>query len=275
MNGRETTPKPTDDGGVIPHLAVAIVCKSNEATIRRTLESVHGLAAEIVAVDSGSTDKTIEILESFGATVYREAWQGHVKTKQRAMDLCTKEWVLTLDSDENLEADLRASVRAAMATSPTSVHGFAINRKVFYQGRLLHHAFQPEWRVRLVRKGHARWEGIDPHDGLVMTDGTAAAKLAGVCRHDSFVTYEDQLRKQVGYGKLGAAGFVKNGSRGSYVRLLTSPIGAFAKQMIIKQAWRDGWAGWLAAASAANQALVKHMLIIEQSRLKGEQRDWG
>nr|MCU0689137.1 glycosyltransferase [Phycisphaerales bacterium] len=103
------------DGPVLAHLSVSIVCKNNEATIERTLRSVHGLAGEIVAVDSGSTDGTIAMLERYGARVYREAWQGHVRTKQRAMDLCTRGWVLHLDSDESLEPGLRASVRRALA----------------------------------------------------------------------------------------------------------------------------------------------------------------
>lgn len=269
----------SDDGPVLGHLSVSIVCKNNESTIARTLQSVHGLAGEIVAVDSGSTDGTIGILERFGATVYREAWQGHVRTKQRAMDLCTRQWVLHLDSDESLEPALRASVRRALgdggATGPAvqgGVDGFEMNRKVFYRGRFLHYAFQPEWRLRLVRRGCGAWGGMDPHDGMLMKPGHRAERLAGDMRHDSFVSFEEQLRKQVGYGRLGAAGVVAAGQRGSYWRLLTSPPAAMLKQLIVKQAWRDGWPGWLAAGSAGAQALVKHMLIIEQARGGGDGR---
>ncbi|MCU0688915.1 MAG: hypothetical protein MUE97_04140, partial [Phycisphaerales bacterium] len=96
--------------------------------------------------------------------------------------------------------------------------------------------------------------------------GYRAERLKGDMRHDSFVSFEEQLRKQVGYGRLGAAGVVAQGQRGSYWRLLTSPPAAMLKQLVIKQAWRDGWPGWLAAGSAGAQALVKHMLIIEQAR---------
>ena len=87
----------------LDNLSVSIVCKDNASTIGRTLESVKGLvgaAGEIVAVDSGSTDGTIAMLEAAGARVVRSAWMGHVKTKQFALEQCAREWVLCLDSDE-------------------------------------------------------------------------------------------------------------------------------------------------------------------------------
>ncbi len=247
-------------------LSVAIVCKSNEPTITRTLQSVQGLASEIVAVDSGSTDGTIDILRSFGARVEHSPWLGHVRTKQLALDHCTRTWVLALDSDESLEPALQSAIRSALTTPTPHTHGYQLNRKVFYNGRFLNYAWQPELRLRLVRKGAAKWAGIDPHDGMVMANGTQPARLTGDIRHDSFNTFEEQLRKQVTYARLGAAELVARGHRGSPLRLVTSPIGALAKQLILKQAWRDGWPGWLAAGSAAAQAMMKHMLIIEQAR---------
>src|SRR4029077_4245626 len=94
--------------GTLDNLSVAIVCKDNAATIGRTLDSVRGLAGEIVAVDSGSTDGTIGMLDAAGARVIRSEWLGHVKTKQKAMEACTRDWVLCLDSDESLEPELAA-----------------------------------------------------------------------------------------------------------------------------------------------------------------------
>ena len=154
-------------------LAVAIVCKNNEATIERTLESVRDLVAgggEIVAIDSGSTDRTIPILESFGARVIRSEWLGHVKTKQKALDAFQRAWVLSLDSDESLEPDLQRSVREVLLKNDHSVQGYTLNRKVFYNGRFLHHAWQPERRLRqvgrqspcLVKCGGRRLDQVPP-----------------------------------------------------------------------------------------------------------------
>lgn len=246
-------------------LSVAIVCRSNEATIGRTLDSVAGLASEIVAVDSGSTDGTIPLLQRHGARVVPSAWLGHVRTKQLALESTREAWILCLDSDESLEPALRRSVQEALA-APGDVDGFWVNRKVWYRGRPLEHAWQPEWRLRLVRRGAAAWGGFDPHDALQLQAGRASARLAGDLRHDSFATFEQQLRKQVEYARLTATAMAAAGRRGSYVRLLTSPAGAFFKQLVLKQAFLDGWPGWLAAAATASQALTKHALLIEHTR---------
>ena len=104
-------------------LSLAIVCKNNEPTIGRVLESVRGLATEIVAIDSGSTDGTIALLEAAGARVIRAEWRGHVATKQMALEACSHPWVLCLDSDEPVMPELAASIRAALAKDDPAVSG--------------------------------------------------------------------------------------------------------------------------------------------------------
>lgn len=252
--------------GPLP-LSVAIVCKNNEATIARTLESVRPLASEIVALDSGSTDGTVGILESFGARVRRVAWQGHVKTKQAALEACTLGWVLSLDSDESVEPGLAAAIRARVEGEASGIDGFMVRRVIWYRGRFLNHAWQPEWRLRLVRRGRARWGGLDPHDKLELAgQSPPAARLDGVLRHDSFATFADHFRAQCAHSRTMAASLHAAGVRGSYVRLLVSPAGAFLKQMVAKRAFMDGYAGWLAASSTAAGALMKHAMLLELSR---------
>lgn len=259
-------------------LSVAIVCRDSAATIGRTLESVRpagggGLADEIVAVDSGSTDGTIPLLESAGARIIRTEWLGHVRTKQKALEACTGDWILCLDSDESVEPDLGASIRAALAGTagraggPGTPSGYEVNRRTYYRGRPLRHAWQPEWRLRLVRRGAAAWGGHDPHDVLALQPGAGpVARLGGHLRHDSFPTFADHLRKQWHHATTMAASLHAAGVRGSYLRLATSPPGAFLKQLILKRAFLDGYAGWLAAASTACASLIKHATLIELGR---------
>lgn len=250
-------------------LSVAIVCKNNAATIGRTLESVKGLATEIVAVDSGSTDRTLELLDAAGARTIRSPWLGHVKTKQLALEACTGAWVLSLDSDESVEPDLQAAIQAVLAralNSPTAA-GFEMNRRVYYRGTPLRHAWQPEWRLRLVRAGAARWTGLDPHDKLALVEGTSR-RLEGILRHDSIETWADFLTKQSQHARTMAGSLHAAGVRPSYIRLVGSPIGAFIKQLVLKSAWRDGWPGWLAAGSTAAASLMKHLIHHELHHTK-------
>jgi hypothetical protein len=252
----------------MPALSVAIVCKDNLATIGRTLDSVQGLAdsLEILAVDSGSTDGTLELLAKHNARVIRSPWLGHVKTKQLALEACSGDWVLSLDSDESLLPALRDSLRHALARNDPATVGYEVNRKVFYRDQPLNHTWQPEWRLRLVRRGAAAWGGLDPHDVLApVAPGARVERLSGDLRHDSISTFADFLRKQAGHAALMAQSLHRSGQRGSRARVLISPIGAFTKQLLIKGGWRDGLPGWLAAGSTAAGTLIKHLALLELS----------
>src|SRR3954471_20639264 len=258
-------------------LSIPIVCRNNEGTIGRTLESVAGLAAEIVVVDSGSTDGTLGLLERAGARVIRTEWKGHVATKQMALEACAQPWVLALDSDEALTPELRASVEQSLQVEP-ALDGFVLNRKVYYRGRPLNHAWQPEPRLRLVRRERAAWSGLDPHDHLTLRTGPGGGeartgRLRGDLRHDSIATFGEFLAKQTTHARTMARSLHQAGERGSYTKLVTSPTGAFFKQIVLKQAWRDGWAGWLAASSTAAGTLMKHICLLELDHTAGHDRN--
>ncbi len=248
----------------LANLSVSIVCKDSAATIGRTLDSIKGLAAEIVAVDSGSTDGTIAMLEAAGARVIRSEWMGHVKTKQFALEQCTREWVLCIDSDESVEPELAASIRVGISNAGTPAPaGFECNRRTYYKGRPLRYVWQPEWRTRLVRRGQAKWGGFDPHDQLRIVPDKKPGRLSGILRHDSFPTFAEHMRKQWLHATTMARSLHSAGVRGSYLRLLTSPTGAMFKQLVLKRGVLDGYPGWLAAASTAVAAMIKHAALIE------------
>lgn len=252
-------------------LSIAIICKDNASIIGRTLDSVKGLAAQIVAVDSGSTDATLDILRSHGCDIHHQPWLGHVKQKQRALDLCAEPWILSLDSDESLDDELRRSVSFAIERNDESIGGYEVNRKVWYAGGYLNHAWQPEWRLRLVRKGMAHWTGYDPHDKLELRQEAngkrqGAGRLSGVLRHDSIPSMAEFLRKQVDHARIAAEALSAGGATTSLSRLITSPIGAYLKQMIARRAYKDGWRGHAAAGATAVATLLKHIILLEKTR---------
>ena len=263
---------PERDESRLP-VSVVTVCKNNERTIGAVVDSVRGWAGEIVALDSGSTDATKSILASAGARVLDVDWLGHVRTKQAALVEATRPWVLHLDSDEPVMPDLAAAIRDLVTRDDPGVAAARVRRVVWYRGRPLEHAWQPEWRVRLVRRelvasGEAAWGGVDPHDQLVVKPRAGrTVDLDGVLRHDSFETFAEHLGKQVAHSRTAAAALGAQGHAGSLWKLATSPIGAFAKQLVLKRAWRDGRAGWLAAGTSAAGALMKHMLLVERGLL--------
>jgi hypothetical protein len=270
-----------------PDLSAAIVCRNNADTIGRTLDSLTGRGeyagglevAEIVAVDSGSTDGTIERIEAAagqrtGVRVVRSEWLGHVRTKQKALEACTKGWVLCIDSDEAVELGLAAAIAKALAgAGAPGTDAFSVNRKVYYRGRPLNYAWQPERRVRLVRAGRAAWTGLDPHDVLEPAPGARVTSLPGTLRHDSITTFGEFLAKQAVHARTMATSLHAAGKRGSYTRLAVSPVLAGLKQLVVKRAFMDGYAGWLAAASSAAGTLMKQAALIELSNgARGDSR---
>lgn len=248
-------------------LSISIVCRDNEATLPRVLESIRGLASEVIALDSGSTDGTIPLLRSNDVTVVEQPWLGFVRQKQAAMGRCTRPWVLHLDSDESVEPALRRSIEASLGRDDPGVAGYEVNRKVWYAGSFLEHAWQPEWRLRLVRRESARWTGDDPHDALeIVEPGGRIERLIGDLRHDSIPSLAEFLEKQARHARVAAASQHARGRHGSVASLVFSPLGEFAKQVIARAAWRDGWRGWAAASASSAAVAMKHACLLELSR---------
>lgn len=254
-------------------LSISIVCCNNRATLPRVLDSIDGLATEVVALDSGSTDGTVELLRGAGVKVVRQHWLGFVAQKQAALERCEQPWVLHLDSDESLEPSLRAAIEREFASGPAAdVAGYEVNRKVWYAGAFLDHAWQPEWRLRLVRRGRARWGGVDPHDAMEIlpahapADATRVLRLAGDLRHDSMEGgIAEFLAKQARHARTAARAQRERGRRGGLARLTFSPVAEFAKQLVVRGAWRDGWRGWVAASASSVSTAMKHAALIELS----------
>ena len=247
-------------------LSVAIVCKNSAETIGRTLESVADLADEIVAVDSGSTDATLDLLRAAKATIIESDWLGYIKTKQLALEACSGEWILALDSDESLLPELADSIRNAL-DNPQSYTGFALNRKVFVDGTPLNNAWQPESRLRLIKANLYHWQGLDPHDHLApINQPQPVRQLAGDLRHDSVATWTDFLAKQARHAETMAASMLAAGRTPSRLKLLTSPTAAYLKQMLLRRAFLDGRNGFLAAKATAKATKLKHQALFRLYR---------
>jgi len=245
-------------------LEVAVVACDNERTIGDVLASVANLARRVIVVDSGSTDRTPAICREHGAEVIHQPWLGYVKQKQFALEQCRSTWVLALDSDEWLDDEARHAVRDAVTRDDPATAGYALNRRVRVGQVHLKHAWQPEWRTRLVRRDRARWAGYDPHDRLDV-DGPVH-RLRGIIVHDAFSSVKEMLAKAVGHGLTTAESYHAMGRRGSAWLLITSPAGAVFKQLVLRSAWRDGWLGWIAAFCGAVHGLAKQMRLLELTK---------
>src|SRR6266480_3858292 len=149
-------------------ISAIIITLNEEAQLGRCLESIQGIADEIIVVDSESQDKTREVAESRGARVFCRQWTNYSDQKNFASRQSTHDWILSLDADECLSASLHEAL-VALKKNNSLVEAYAFRRRAFYLGRWIYHSgWYPDYKTRLYLKGRARWEGQFVHETLVV-----------------------------------------------------------------------------------------------------------
>ncbi len=225
-------------------LSVVIITLNEEANLARTLASVVW-ADEIVVLDSGSTDRTREIAESFHATFSVEAWKGFAAQKNSALAKAAGDWILSLDADEEVEPALADEIRATLAAKP-SVAGFWIPRKNFFLGRWMRHGgFYPDPKLRLFRRGAGQFEDRLVHEDLRI-DGTTGA-LQHHLLHHAYPTLESYIEHMNRYSSLGAQMIAANNRRArfSFLDIVVRPKLTFFYNYFLRLGFLDGREGLL------------------------------
>lgn len=247
-------------------ISVAVITRDEEANLPRCLESIGGLASEIVVIDSGSTDRTCAIAEKFGAIFEVHAWQGFVAQKNIALKRCTRPWVLCMDADEAVSPGLESEIRQLFASGGPRENGFLINRLNFYLGRWIHHAWYPEWRLRFVRRDCAQWVGLDVHEALEVTGPTR--RLAGDLLHYPFCSLSDHFQNTLKYARLAADSYERKNHPCRWYHLILSPWMASFKILVLRSGWRDGWRGWIIAGAKWLNVFAKYAFLMERRWLQ-------
>lgn len=228
-------------------LSVVVITYNEEANIRRTLDSVQPLvsdgAGEIIVVDSGSTDRTVEIAHEFGAKVWIEPWKGFAAQKNSALDKAVGEWVLSLDADESVESELVSGIGQAMNNHAFA--GFYVPRHNYFLGRWMKHGGFAEKKLRLFRRESGRFKDVPVHE-VVEVNGRTGFIRAGAIRHDQYSTLESYIEHMNRYSSLGAEIAVSRGHRGfSFVNIVIRPKLTFFQKYFLKLGFLDGREGLL------------------------------
>ncbi|MGB7600903.1 MAG: glycosyltransferase family 2 protein [Candidatus Sulfotelmatobacter sp.] len=262
-------------------LSVVIITHNEEANIGRTLESVRSLIGdgrgEVIIVDSGSTDRTLEIAKSFGAKVFVEEWKGFAAQKNSAIDKATGDWILSLDADEEADPGLITEVSWLLHAMPdwetngfpaggdprsselrdrgteygldeADLNGFLIPRRNFFLGRRMRHGgFWPDSKLRLLRRGKGRFQDRAVHE-TAQVEGVTGALQQGTLIHHSYPTLSDYIDHMNRYSSLGAEMVIAK-SRGkvrfSVVNIVLRPLATFIYNYFFRLGFLDGREGLL------------------------------
>lgn len=240
-------------------VSAVIITRNEEAMLADCLQSV-AFADEIVVVDSLSSDRTVEIARAHGARVLETTdWPGFGPQKNRAIELATGDWILSIDADERVTPELASEIRAAVQ-SADAVAGYQLSRLSRYCGRYMRHSgWFPDHIIRLFRRGRARFSDDLVHERVIV-DG-AVGRLNGLLLHESFGSLEQVLDKVNRYSSLSARQMAAAGKRGSLVGAVLHGLGAFVRTYLLKAGFLDGREGFMLAVSNAEGAYYKYLKL--------------
>jgi len=245
-------------------VSLVIITLNEEANIARCIQSVPW-AADIIVVDSFSSDRTVSIAEGLGARVEKRAFKGYRDQKQYALSLATQPWVLSLDADEALSPALAKEIFEA--TNQSKYDGYRISRCSFHLGRWIRHGgWYPDYQRRLFKKEKAQWQGGAVHEYLEITGKVGVLK--NDIQHYVFRDLDDQIDTNNEFSTLGAKELFRLGKKPSLLKLVFKPIGKFIECYLWKRGFLDGPAGFIIALGAAQSLFLKYAKLWEMQKLK-------
>lgn len=244
----------------MPTLSVILITRNEESNLDDCLASLDGIAQQIVVVDSNSTDGTLEIANRYGALMaYPSDWPGFGPQKNRALDLATCDWVLSLDADERLTPSLKSEILTAINHS-AQIDCFAIPRLSWYCGRFIRHSgWSPDYVDRLFRRGTARFSDDLVHERLIPNG--SVAKLENPMLHYSFMNYSQVLDKLNRYSTASAEQAFAKGKTSNPLKAVLHGMWAFVRTYILRAGFLDGPQGFALAISNAQGTYYRYMKL--------------
>ena len=244
-------------------ISVVVIARDEEANLPRCLDAVKW-ADEIVLVDSGSTDRTVEIAEAAGARVIRTEWKGFGHSKQTGLDNASGEWVLSVDADEVVSHELAEEIRAAVE-GDSEVVGYYVPRLTMFLGRWMRHGgWYPDYVLRLFKRDSGRFSTDVVHES-VLIEGPAG-RFTHDLRHYCYPTLHSYLEKLNRYTSLAAKQLHDSGATAGIWRLLANPLAKFIKQYLLRAGFLDGIEGLTLALLSAGYVFTKYAKLRDLNR---------
>jgi len=246
-------------------LSVAIITKNEAANLPGCLQSI-AFARQIVVVDSGSDDGTLEIARGFGCEVFPEPWKGFGAQKQSAIDRCREPWVLVLDADERIPPETQAAIRAVIAAGEGAAPGYSFPRKNYFQGRWIRHmGWWPDRITRLFRRGRGRMTEAPVHEAVEVTGEVEA--LQAPIEHYTEGRLSEILKKIDRYSTLAAEEAFREGRRSSVWGALARAEITFLQNYVLRRGFLDGRQGLVLSVTDAVNKFFKYAKLSELNRL--------
>lgn len=245
----------------MPEISAVILTFNEERNIARCLESLEGIADEIVVVDSFSTDRTEEIARQFGVRFIQHRFLGYIEQKNFAAAQAAFDHVLALDADEALSPGLREALLAVK--DDLEADGYTMNRLTNYCGQWIRHSgWYPDTKLRLFDRRKGMWKGTNPHDKFVLNPGGTSKHLSGDLYHYSYYTVEEHRQQIQRFSDIASRAKFEKGVRSSWLKIVFKTLARFVKSYIIKLGFLDGYNGWIISTYSAYATFLKYKKLL-------------
>ncbi|MCV0397601.1 MAG: glycosyltransferase family 2 protein [Rhizobiaceae bacterium] len=246
-------------------LSAFVICKDEARTIGACLESLAGFD-DIVVVDSGSTDGTLDIVRELATSgmpirLFERDWPGYAAQKQFALEQCRHDWCLNLDADEKLDDALRAAIHA-LPTDMPGVAAYAVRRADWLPG----YGYPPRGvhvrsLVKLVHGSRARYDTSQAvHEGFIL-DGRVGKITTGRILHDRLISISEETPKIANYARLKARALHASGRRASLASIGLNPAGRFLKSYLLQRYFLCGRPGLIYAGMLAVYVFLTEAML--------------
>ncbi len=213
-------------------------------------------------MDSGSTDRTLEICREYTTKVVHRPWSGFVEQKRFALGLCTSDWVLNIDADEEVSVELQQEILETLSLTRNEIAGYELSRVVFYLGKWWRKGgWYPEHRLRLLLRSVTSWGGEDPHEKAIVAGQTA--RLRNELRHFTYQDISDQIRSLNSHSSAAARSLHRKGERFLVPRMFINPLMRFLKFYLLRKGYREGLRGLMVAVLEGYYVFLKYAKAIE------------
>lgn len=237
--------------------SIVIICKNEAGVISNTLKSLLDITDDIIVYDNGSTDGTQDMVKPFSVRLIEDKWEGFGKTKNKANTFAKYDWILSLDADEAIDDELKATLMNWKPENERIVYrlrfrNFLGNKPIRYGD------WGNDTHIRLFSRKHVNWDEADVHESLQLPNDTNEITLKGFVLHHTWRDMNDYKEKMNRYALLGAQKYFKQGKKSSYLKRFFSPVVAFISSYILKLGFLDGKAGYQCAAMMAYYTKKKY-----------------
>lgn len=243
-------------------ISVVLMVQNEEENLARCLESVQGIADEIVIIDGFSTDRTEEIAKKYNARFIQHKFEGHIEQRNISMQEATYDHILVMDADEALSEELKVSI---LETKENWLYdAYTFNRLSSYVGHWIRHGgWYPDTKLRLADRRKITWEGRNPHDEGFPRKGATVKHLKGDLLHFTYYSIQDHYERAFKYAGIMAKAKLDRGKKFSWAKLLLSPPFKFIKMYLIQRGFLDGFYGFLLAVVSSYATFLKYTLMRE------------